>query len=62
MLKEAIAMLMQNKNARAEFQSGQLQFAGLGAMEQRALKDVFKGEKGDHFLKSSESGYWRSDR
>ncbi|WP_037285101.1 competence pheromone ComX [Saccharibacillus sacchari] len=58
MLKEAIAMLMQNKNARAEFQSGQLQFAGLGAMEQRALKEVFKEGRNDRVLKNSNILLW----
>ncbi|CAM4119756.1 competence pheromone ComX [Saccharibacillus endophyticus] len=58
MLKEAIAMLMQNKNARAEFQSGQLQFAGLGAMEQRALKEVFQEGKNDKVLKKTSLAAW----
>lgn len=58
MLKEAIAMLMQNKNAWAEFQSGQLQFAGLGAMEQRALKEVFQEGKDDKILKKASLAVW----
>ncbi len=51
-------MLMQNKNAWAEFQSGQLQFAGLGAMEQRALKEVFQEGKDDKILKKASLAVW----
>ncbi|QDH21731.1 competence pheromone ComX [Saccharibacillus brassicae] len=58
MLKEAIAMLMQNKNAWVEFQSGQLQFVGLGAMEQRALKEVFQEGKNDKVLKNASLAAW----
>ncbi|OWA35263.1 hypothetical protein B9G55_11420 [Saccharibacillus sp. O16] len=61
MLKEAIAMLSQNKEAWAALQTGQLQMAGLGALEQKALRDVFNVNKEDRLLKSDGLAYWRID-
>ena len=59
MLKEAIAKLSGSKEAWMAFQSGQLQLAGLGDLEQKALRDIFDGKKEDRLLKSDELAYWR---
>ncbi|GGN99967.1 competence pheromone ComX [Saccharibacillus kuerlensis] len=58
MLKEAIAMLTKNKGTWLEFQSGQMQFAGLGALEQRALKDIFCKSEEEDLLRSKALCVW----
>ncbi|PWW42189.1 MULTISPECIES: competence pheromone ComX [Paenibacillus] len=58
MLKEAIEMLMKEKNACNSLKSGQLLFEGLGEIEHRALLDVFTFRSEGRSITSLQISNW----
>ncbi|GIO32203.1 MULTISPECIES: competence pheromone ComX [Paenibacillus] len=56
MLKEMIRKIVTEPEFMARIQNGQLQLAGMSALEQRAFMDVMQERKPDDSLRKS--AYW----
>ncbi|MWV45647.1 competence pheromone ComX [Paenibacillus sp. HJL G12] len=56
MLKEMIRKMVMEPDFMARIQNGQLQLAGISALEQRALMDVMQDRKPDESLRKTV--YW----
>ncbi|MBP2111966.1 competence pheromone ComX [Paenibacillus sp. FSL P2-0089] len=58
MLQEIIRKLVQEPGSLMQLQSGQLQLAGMSALEERALMDVMNSRDKDHGQTLLREMYW----
>ncbi|WP_238653395.1 competence pheromone ComX [Paenibacillus piscarius] len=58
MLQEIIRKLVQEPGALMQLQSGQLRFAGMSAVEERALLDVMNSRDKDNDQTLLKEMYW----
>ncbi|MFF2911961.1 competence pheromone ComX [Paenibacillus sp. NPDC057934] len=56
MLKEMFQNIVKNPQAQVQFQSGQLQLAGMTSWERKALMDIIRNEKPENVMRTNR--YW----